>query len=108
MKKKQAMAALHVRVRPSIKAAAVREYLSPDNAVQRLAIAQWKDNLLNWYFSIIGAAFIAREIRNLIERRRKRLVSLSYPGRIVRVPRGWSVLEASRSFHLPHASMCPI
>jgi adenylate cyclase len=24
----------------------------------------------------------------------------------VRVPRGWSVLEASRSFHLPHASMC--
>ena len=87
-------------------AAAVREYLSPDNAAQRLAIAQWKDNLLNWYFSIIGAAFIAREIRNLIERRRKRLVSVSYPGRIVRVPRGWSVLEASRSFHLPHAAMC--
>jgi len=87
-------------------AAAVRQYLSPDNAAQRLAIAQWKDNLLNWYFSIIGAAFIAREIRNLIERRRKRLVSLSYPGRMVRVPRGWSVLEASRSFHLPHAAMC--
>jgi adenylate cyclase len=87
-------------------AAAVREYLNPDHAVQRLAIAQSKDNLLNWYFSIIGAAFIAREIRNLIERRRKRLVSLSYPGRIVRVPRGWSVLEASRSFHLPHAAMC--
>jgi len=87
-------------------AAAVREYLSPDNAAQRLAIAQRKDNLLNWYFSIIGAAFIAREIRNLIERRRKHLVSVSYPGRIVQVPRGWSVLEASRSFHLPHASMC--
>jgi adenylate cyclase len=87
-------------------AAAVREYLSPNNAVQRLAIEQWKDNLLNWYFSIIGAAFIAREIRNLIERRRKNLVSLSYPGRTVQVPRGWSVLEASRSFHLPHAAMC--
>jgi len=87
-------------------AAAALQYLSPDNAAQRLAIAQWKDNLLNWYFSIIGAAFIAREIRNLIERRRKRLVSLSYPDRVVRVPRGWSVLEASRSFHLPHAAMC--
>jgi adenylate cyclase len=87
-------------------AAAALEYLNPDNAAQRLAIAQWKDNLLNWYFSIIGAAFIAREIRNLVERRRQRLVSLSYPGRIVRVPRGWSVLEASRSFHLPHAAMC--
>jgi adenylate cyclase len=87
-------------------AAAALQYLSPDNAAQRLAIAQWKDNLLNWYFAIIGAAFIAREIRNLVERRRKRLVSLSYPGQIVRVPRGWSVLEASRSFHLPHAAMC--
>ena len=31
---------------------------------------------------------------------------MSYPGRTVRVPRGWSVLEASRSFHLPHAAMC--
>ena len=81
-------------------------YLSPANAPQRLAIAQWKDNLLNAYFAIIAAAFVAREIRNLIERRRKRLVSMSYPGRTVRVPRGWSVLEASRSFHLPHASMC--
>jgi adenylate cyclase len=87
-------------------AAAALQYLSPDNAAQRLAIAQWKDNLLNWYFAIIGAIFIAREIRNLVERRRKRLVSLSYPGQIVRVPRGWSVLEASRSFHLPHAAMC--
>ncbi len=86
--------------------AAALEFLSPTNAAQRLAIAQWKDNLLNWYFSIIGAAFIAREIRNLIERRSKRLVSLSYPGQTVRVPRGWSVLEASRSFHLPHAAMC--
>jgi adenylate cyclase len=87
-------------------AAAALQYLSPDNALQRLAIAQWKDNLLNWYFSIIGVAFIAREIRNLIERRGKRLVSISYPGRVVRVPRDWSVLEASRSFHLPHAAMC--
>ena len=78
----------------------------PNNAAQRLAISQWKDNLLNWYFAIIGAAFIAREIRNLLERRSKRLVSMAYPGRIVRVPRGWSVLEASRSFHLPHAAMC--
>src|SRR4029077_16219932 len=89
-----------------VAAAAALEYLNPNNAVQRLAIAQWKDNLLNWYFSIIGTAFIAREIRNLIERRRKRLVSLSYPGRTVRVPRGGWGREASRSFHLPHAAMC--
>ena len=36
---------------------AAKEYLSPANAVQRLAIEQWKSNLLNWYFSIIFAAF---------------------------------------------------
>jgi adenylate cyclase len=31
---------------------------------------------------------------------------VAYPGKTVSIPRGWSVLEASRSFHLPHASMC--
>ena len=87
-------------------AAATLEYLSPNNAAQRLAIEQWKNNALNTYFAIIGLAFIAREIRNLFEQRGKRLVSVSYPGQTVRVPRGWSVLEASRSFHLPHAAMC--
>lgn len=86
--------------------AAAQEFLSPKNLAQRLALAQWKDSVLNWYFIIIGAAFVAREIRNLLERRGKRLVSVTYPGRTVRVPRGWSVLEASRSFHLPHAAMC--
>ena len=45
-------------------------------------------------------------MRNALERGRRHLVTISYPGRTVRVPRGWSVLEASRSFHLPHASMC--
>jgi adenylate cyclase len=85
---------------------AALEDLNPSNAVQRLAIQQWKDNLLNWYFCIIFAAFMAREIRNLIERRRKGLVKVAYPGQTVSIPRGWSVLEASRSFHLPHAAMC--
>jgi adenylate cyclase len=81
-------------------------FLSPENAAERLKIAQWKDGLLNGYFAIIGAAFVAREIRNLFERRRNRLIAITYPGRTVRVPVGWSVLEASRGFHLPHASMC--
>jgi len=86
--------------------AAALEYLSPENAAQRLAMERWKDGLLGAYFSIIGAVFVAREIRNFLERRRKRLVSVSYPAQTVHVPRGWSVLETSRSFHLPHASMC--
>jgi adenylate cyclase len=49
---------------------------------------------------------MAREIRNLVERRARGLVNVTYPGQTVSIPRGWSVLEASRSFHLPHASMC--
>jgi adenylate cyclase len=86
--------------------AAAQKYFSPEYAPQRLAIADWKQRLLNGYFAIIAAAFVAREIRNLIERRAKKLIAIAYPGRTVRVPRGWSVLEASRSFHIGHASMC--
>jgi adenylate cyclase len=90
---------------PEITAAAL-DYLGPANAAQRLALAQWRNNLLIGYFAIIGATFAARAVRNALERGGRRLVSISYPGRTVRVPRGWSVLEASRSFHLPHASVC--
>jgi adenylate cyclase len=87
-------------------AAVALDYLNPAQAAQRIAIAEWRNGLLIGYFAIIGATFGARAIRNVLERSRKRLVSISYPGRTVRVPRGWSVLEASRGFHLPHASMC--
>ena len=41
--------------------AAAQEYLSPNNAAQRLAVAQWKEGMLNGYFAIVAAAFIARE-----------------------------------------------
>jgi adenylate cyclase len=85
---------------------ATADYLSPEHAPQWLAVAQWKYQLVMGYFAIIGAAFGARAIRNLVERSRRRLITISYPDRNVRVPRGWSVLEASRSFHLAHASMC--
>jgi adenylate cyclase len=87
-------------------AAAAQEYLGPKYAAERIAIAHWRDSLLVGYFAIIGVTFGARAIRNLFERSRQRLVSIAYPGRTVRVPRGWSVLEASRAFHLAHASMC--
>jgi adenylate cyclase len=87
-------------------AAAAQEYLGPKHEGQRLAIARWRDNLLIGYFLIIGAVFGAREVRNWTERRRRRLIAVTYPGQTVRVPRGWTVLEASRGFHLAHASMC--
>ena len=82
------------------------EYLAPEHAAKLLALAQWRNGLLLGYFGLIGAIFVARAVRNALERGRRHLITISYPGRTVRVPRGWSVLEASRSFHLPHASMC--
>jgi len=87
-------------------AVAAMDYLNPTNIAQRLAIAQWRNNLLIGYFSVIGATFAARAVRNALERGRRSLISITYPGRTVRVPRGWSVLEASRGFHIPHASIC--
>jgi adenylate cyclase len=86
--------------------AQAREHLSEANTEKRDAIGRWRNGLLAWYLAIVGAAFGARSIRNALEHRGKRLVAVSYPGRTVRVPRGWTVLEASRGFHLPHASMC--
>ena len=89
-----------------IAAAAAYDYLSPSRATDRAAIEHLRDVSLAIYFVLVGAVFTARAIRNQIERGRKRLISISYPIRTVSVPRGWTVLEASRAFHIPHASMC--
>jgi adenylate cyclase len=71
-----------------------------------LALARLRDGVLALYFSSIALVFAVREIRALVERRRNLLVTIAYPHRVVQVPRGWTVLEASRSHHIPHMSMC--
>ncbi len=54
----------------------------------------------------LGAVLLARVARHLV-RRRRGLVRITYPdGRSVAVPRGFSVLEASRLIGMPHASVC--
>ncbi|MBV8927257.1 MAG: adenylate/guanylate cyclase domain-containing protein, partial [Bradyrhizobium sp.] len=61
---------------------------------------------LTGYLGLIGIALLARASRALNERRGG-MISLSYGnGRIVRVPRGLSVLEASLRNNVPHASIC--
>jgi len=74
--------------------------------LQRLALARLRDAALAVYIAAIAAVFAAREIRAIVEQRSKSLVAIAYPGRTVQIPRGFTVLEASRSFHIPHASMC--
>ena len=73
---------------------------------QQLALGNVRDGLLALYFGAIAAVFIARATRAFVEERRGSVVSISYPDRTVRVPRGWTVLEASRSHHIAHVSMC--
>ena len=80
--------------------------LSEAQIAHQMNITHWRDALVAIYVALIGATFAARGARNIIERSRQRLVTITYPTRTVRVPRGWTVLEASRSFHIPHASMC--
>ena len=54
----------------------------------------------------LAAVLFARLVRHLV-RRRRGLVRVTYPdGRSVAVPRGFSVLEASRLLGVPHASVC--
>lgn len=71
-----------------------------------LAIGGLRDQVLYAYFGLIAAAFAARELRGWVERQRRLLVPVAYPHRTVDIPRGWSVLEASRSFGIPHLSVC--
>ena len=72
----------------------------------RVALARLRDGLLAAWLGLVGLVVVAREVRAAIERRFDRVVTLGYPGRSVSVPRGWTVLEASRSHGIPHTSVC--
>ena len=76
------------------------------NAAQRMALARIRDNLLTAYVCVIGLVVAARALRTLLERTRGTLITISYPQRAVQVPRGWTVLEASRSFGIAHRAEC--
>ena len=72
----------------------------------RIALSRLRDGALFAWFALIGAIFAARELRAYVERRRNSVITITYPQRNARVPLGWTVLEASRSHHVPHMSMC--
>ena len=76
------------------------------SAAQQASLVGMREAALATYLALIGLVMSARLVRSLEERRRNSVVHIAYPGRNVAVPRGWSVLEASRSFGIPHQSMC--
>lgn len=76
------------------------------DADTRAALGRLRDGLLLAWFALIAGVFIARAARAWLERRRGAVLTIAYPQRNARVPRGWTVLEASRSHHIPHVSAC--
>ncbi len=69
-------------------------------------LTHWRNLSLLAYFAALGLIVLARLVRALRERR-GRTVVVTYPGgQRARVPRGFSVLEASRAARVPHASLC--
>jgi adenylate cyclase len=68
-------------------------------------LVQWHNGILFTFWASLGAVLLARLIRQLNQRRSR--VRITYPQtREVQVPRGFSVLEASRFAGIPHASVC--
>ena len=64
-----------------------------------------RDGIIYGFWACLGAVLAARAARHAFERRRR--IRIAYPdGRQVQVPRGFSVLEASRFAGIPHASVC--
>src|SRR6266550_612854 len=81
-------------------------HVSLMSADQRNRLEHIRDVLLAAYLGAVGLILAARELRSLLERNGKALITINYPDRAVQVPRGWTVLEASRYFGIPHRAMC--
>jgi adenylate cyclase len=76
------------------------------SAAQRATLLQVRDGILITVWSLLGLTFAARVVRGQISRRRA-MIRIGYlDGREVLVPVGWTVLDASRSVGVPHASVC--
>jgi adenylate cyclase len=75
-------------------------------AAQQGTLDDITDDFLIGYLGLVGLVLLARGARALNERRAG-MINLSYGnGRTVRVPKGFSVLEASLRNNVPHASVC--
>ena len=73
---------------------------------QGLAIDRAERHIEVFYGLLLLAVFAARGLRLRRARRPGASIVLRYPERSVHVPRGWSVLEASRAHGIAHLSVC--
>src|SRR5207237_6137573 len=68
----------------------------------------WNIALWSWggYAAALALVLAARGVRVLVERRGGTIRVIYPDGRAVRIPKGLSVLDASRRGGIPHASVC--
>ncbi len=79
---------------------------NPPDTAARAALNRAQDTILGGFAASLALVLLARAARRSYERRRG-TIRLAYPGgREVVVPRGLTVLEASRLAGIPHASVC--
>lgn len=76
-----------------------------DNAT-RARLAETRDRWLWAYVALVAAVLAARLARRAVEAGRRSTYTLRYPDREVQVPKGHTVLEASRAHRIPHLSLC--
>jgi adenylate cyclase len=75
------------------------------NPAQSARLVGIRTAFLNAYLLALVAVLVARGARRVWQRRR--LIRIVYPGdRVVTVPVGFTILEASRAAGIPHASVC--
>jgi adenylate cyclase len=73
---------------------------------QEAVLASTTDAIVGLMLALLAGTLLARWLRNAWTRRSRGLVRIRYPQRTVEVPRGFSVLEASRANGIPHLSVC--
>ena len=72
---------------------------------QRLFLTELQERTLETFILILIGVLLARSIRAGLQRRHR--IRITYPGGVqIAVPKGLTVLEASRLFGIPHTSVC--
>jgi adenylate cyclase len=84
---------------------ALAQATNPPDRAETAALGGIRSGFLDAYLGALVAVLVARGGRAIWQRRRS--IRVTYPGpRVVAVPTGFSVLEASRAAGIPHASVC--
>ncbi|HEY7518561.1 MAG TPA: adenylate/guanylate cyclase domain-containing protein [Methylomirabilota bacterium] len=91
---------------PAVRAELLWHGREPLTAAEAARVRAMRDTTLTTYSVLLAAVFVARGVRGVVQRRRRRITIVYPDNRRVAVPAGLSVLEVSRLARIPHASVC--